>query len=59
MKLPFPDPAAVIIVNLVTMNYSGAVVLNQGAAESSRGAANFQTLLVLTSKLQLRVLPNC
>jgi len=37
---------------------SSPVVLNQGAAESSRGAANFQTWRVFTSKLHKRVWDN-
>ena len=44
---------------------SRVVVLNRGAAEplgaaeSSRGAANFWIWLVFTSKMQLGVPPNC
>ncbi len=45
--------------------FTDPVVLNRGAAEllgaaeSSRGAANFWIWLVFTSKMQLGVTPNC
>ncbi len=41
----------------VVLNRGAAVPL--GAAESSRGAANFWIWLVFTSKMQLGVPPNC